>query len=166
MKAIRILLLAAFSSFICFSALSQWSTDPANPGLVCDLAGIQNKVKSFADGYGGVYVFWLDTRNDPGQLPKEIFGQRFDSDGYALWEENGRVVWSHFNGIFEYDVKRNDEGLIAIGMITKGLFPAEAILSGSRRLTNMAKQSGTTSLWLPMRLICQITSCTLQIIFF
>jgi hypothetical protein len=67
----------------------QWSTDPENPGIVCDAAGTQSNPQAFADDDGGIYVFWLDNRlNEP--YTHQVYGQRYDADGNALWEEDGR----------------------------------------------------------------------------
>jgi len=43
-----------------------------------------------ADGSGGVIVTWNDRRRI---LNREIFAQRFNSEGEALWTENGVWVW-------------------------------------------------------------------------
>lgn len=97
---------------------AQWSTDPASPGIVCDFSGIQSEPQAFADGDGGIYVFWLDHRNGTSQIARDVYGQHFDADGYALWEEDGRMILNHSNQIKWFRASRifNDE--IIIGWIT------------------------------------------------
>lgn len=111
---LSLFLLLAFAPFL----QAQWSTDPANPGVVCDAAGIQSDPQSFADDNGGLYVFWLDHRNGTTQDARDVYGQHFDSDGYALWEEDGRMILQHANKIYWFNVSRlfNDE--IIIGWVT------------------------------------------------
>jgi len=114
-----ILLILNISLFLYIPAYCQWSTDPTNPGVVCNVAGIQNQVKSFADGNGGAYVFWADNRNNQGEPPIEIYGQHYDNDGYKLWETDGRLILSHSIEIKSFDAKPDDNGMIFIGMITR-----------------------------------------------
>lgn len=97
---------------------AQWSTDPANPGVVCDAAGLQGNPQSFADDNGGIYVFWLDHRNGTTQDARDVYGQHFDSEGYALWEEDGKMILNHDNKISWFNTSRiyNDE--IIIGWVS------------------------------------------------
>lgn len=97
------------------SAFSQWSSDPANPGVVCDYANVQNELKAFADDEGGIFVFWLDKRNDAGQGARDVYGQHFDMDGYPQWEEDGRQIISHYNRLDWFTVNRMYNGEIIIG---------------------------------------------------
>lgn len=70
--------------------LGQWSTDPANPMVVCDAANGQRNIRAISDGGTGWYVFWSDLRvnNDKGQL----YGQHFDAAGVAQWATNGQLI--------------------------------------------------------------------------
>ncbi len=113
-KYIILTSLLAFQLTITFG---QWSTDPANPGIVCDVAGVQSNPQAFADDNGGVYVFWIDNRlSDP--YAHEVYGQHFDANGYALWEEDGRLILSHSNKINWFNVSRIFNGEIIIGWLT------------------------------------------------
>jgi hypothetical protein len=107
--------------FTATSVISQWSTDPQNPGLVCDLTGIQNNVSSFSDEAGGAYVFWLDARNNPGDPAKEIYGQHYDSEGYAMWEPDGRLIATHYHRIMAFEITPGIDGNMVLGMITKSV---------------------------------------------
>ena len=102
MKSAILSISAAMLLCINGPATAQWPADPANPGVVCGLDGLQNSVRSFADDNEGVYVFWLDARLNPGSPAREVYGQRYDKDGYPLWESNGRLIASHYNQISSY----------------------------------------------------------------
>lgn len=113
-KYIFLTSLLAFQLTITFG---QWSTDPANPGVVCDAIGIQSNPQAFADDNGGVYVFWIDKRlSDP--YAHEVYGQHYDANGYALWEEDGRLILSHSNKINWFNASRIYNGEIIIGWLT------------------------------------------------
>ncbi len=50
----------------------------------------QTEADAAADGQGGVYVAWSDTRDETHL--KDIYAQRFNSAGEAQWTNNGRLV--------------------------------------------------------------------------
>ena len=110
--------------FIAPILMAQWSTDPASPGVVCDASGIQSDPQSFADGNGGIYVFWLDHRNGTNQDARDVYGQHFDSDGNALWEEDGIEILHHATKISWFNTSRlhNDEIIIGWVSHTDGEF--------------------------------------------
>jgi hypothetical protein len=72
------------------SAVGQWSTDPAAPLVVCNATGNQTKLRALPDGTGGWYAFWLDDRTDG--INAEVYGQRYDAEGYAQWTANGELM--------------------------------------------------------------------------
>lgn len=87
----------------------QWSTDPANPAIVCNAANTQEDVTALYDGNGGYYVFWRDDRTN--QNTTEIYGQHYDANGFALWTTNGRLFISKPNRDINYfNVIRNFQG--------------------------------------------------------
>lgn len=104
--------------FAPFFAYSQWTTDPNNPGIVCDYSGIQSNPTAFADDNGGVYVFWLDGRNNTSGNPRYIYGQHYDSGGNALWAKDGKIIVSHSNQINWFSASMKYNGEIIIGWIT------------------------------------------------
>lgn len=109
----KILLLLSLIS-AAFGAQAQFSSDAANPLVVCNSAGIQKAVKAVNDDFTaakGYFVFWLDNRN-LGNSVYEIYGQRLDSNGNALWEPNGRKIVTSPNGISAFTVIRWRQGLL------------------------------------------------------
>lgn len=117
-------LVTVISILVISYSQAQWSTDPDNPGIVSDYQGLQYRVHAFADDNGGVFVFWLDSRNNLGYGERDIYGQHFDADGYALWEEDGRQIIQHYHKINNFDVLRDYNQEIIIGWITKShLYP-------------------------------------------
>jgi hypothetical protein len=103
-------------SFISSLAFAQWSADPNNPGVVCNISGQQSSVRAFPDGNEGVYVFWLDGRSGAN---REVYGQHYDAAGYASWETNGRLIVSHPNVISSFTMARYDNGDIILGWLTQ-----------------------------------------------
>ena len=56
--------------------------------VVCDETGGQHDPLAVPDGSGGAIVVWNDTRNGK----QDIFGQRIDAGGVALWASGGVSV--------------------------------------------------------------------------
>ena len=75
-----------------YRAAAQWSTDPANPMVVCNAPDQQRSMRAIADADSGWYVFWSDARNNAAKA--DLYGQHFDSDGNALWTANGELLLS------------------------------------------------------------------------
>ena len=117
MKTVYFLLSAALALQLT-SASGQWSTDPENPGIVCDYTGIQANPQSFPDDNGGVYIFWLDDRLGSIQGAREVYGQHFDADGSALWEEDGRLIINHSHKINWFNASSIFNGEIIIGWVS------------------------------------------------
>ena len=105
-------------------AFSQWSTDPANPLLVCNVANWQRDSQAVPDGSGGAFVFWRDSRVSAYIF--EVYGQHYDQNGVALWEENGRLILTALNNIWFFQLYRYDDGKMIIGWYSglEGVAPA------------------------------------------
>lgn len=107
-------------------AFGQWSTDPENPGVVCDSPGMQSNPQVITDSDGGVFVFWLDNRlNMPNT--SQVYGQHFDSNGYALWEDNGRLILQNPKMISWFNVSRIYNGEIIIGWISSMVLGTDSL---------------------------------------
>jgi hypothetical protein len=59
---------------------------------VCDASGAQLEPKIVSDGAGGAIVAWTDTRN--GTTNADVYAQRLDAAGTALWQACGVPVAS------------------------------------------------------------------------
>lgn len=57
---------------------------------MCNAPNGQSGVQALPDGSGGWYTLWLDHRADPNIA--QVYGQRFDNDGYAQWTANGKAL--------------------------------------------------------------------------
>ena len=135
----RYIFLTSLLAFQLTVAFAQWSTDPANPGIVCDVAGLQSNPQAIADDNGGVYVFWIDNRlND--NYAHEVYGQHYDANGYALWEEDGRRILSHSTKINWFSASRIFNGEIIIGWLT-------AIEAGTDSLRIQRLNEDGTKIW-------------------
>jgi hypothetical protein len=55
---------------------------------VCNDASEQNRPALISDGAGGFIIAWTDLRDDGGN----IYAQRFDNNGNALWTANGIAI--------------------------------------------------------------------------
>jgi len=78
-------------------ALAQWSSDPAASLIVSDIAGGNTQPKIVPAPDGGFYVSWF---SDTGGF--DIYLQRLDAGGNALWPHNGILVADRDYG-FTYD---------------------------------------------------------------
>ena len=68
------------------------SWDP-NGIAVCTAGGVQQIPKLVSDGTNGCIVYWLDYRNDFGDITEDaIYAQRLDFTGNILWNKDGIPV--------------------------------------------------------------------------
>ncbi len=68
-------------------AFAGWNSSPIGTPI-CTAFGDQHLPVSVADGAGGVFVAWVDLRSNGFDL----YAQRVDASGAALWSANGVVV--------------------------------------------------------------------------
>lgn len=59
---------------------------------ICSEKGAETNLSITSDGGGGAVFCWSDYRNKNW----DIYAQRIDSEGYALWRKNGILVCSSF----------------------------------------------------------------------
>jgi len=72
------------------SAQSQWISAPAAPTVVGSATNTQTSVQSYADGSGGLYSFWRDSRDVVNVFG--IYGQHYNELGEPQWLLNGRQL--------------------------------------------------------------------------
>ena len=70
------------------AALAQWSNDPAANTSVSSAAGRQEPARFVADAFGRTTWVWQDARGGAG----DVYAQRLDARGFALWGEHGTSV--------------------------------------------------------------------------
>ena len=70
------------------SALGQWTSDHAANTTIADRSGeqVQSKIRATPDG--GCVIVWFD--NSAGGY--DVYAQRLDAQGNALWPHNGVLV--------------------------------------------------------------------------
>jgi hypothetical protein len=68
------------------SGTPRWGPDGI---AVCEASGAQTEVVAAQAAAGGAIVMWRDARNDPFG---DLYAQRVDSSGTALWKADGIVV--------------------------------------------------------------------------
>jgi len=78
------------ASVLSWSAMAQWSSDPALNTPVCTAANFQNNPAIASDGAGGAIIVWGDPRNGVGKT--DVYAQRLDADGNEVWAGNGIAV--------------------------------------------------------------------------
>lgn len=69
-------------------AFAQWTSDRNTNMPVCTASGDQMYPSIISDNAGGAIIVWQDSRN--GKL--DIYAQRLDAKGTALWGKNGVAV--------------------------------------------------------------------------
>ncbi len=78
----------AFLVFLINQVQAQWATDPAVNNVVSTATDSQKNARSISDGNGGVIIVWEDRRS--GFF--DIYAQRINASGVALWTANGVAV--------------------------------------------------------------------------
>jgi hypothetical protein len=89
-----LLAIAAGLSAAARTAQAAWPHDPVNGGVpVCVAPGSANVLVTLADGNGGAFVAWQDSRN--GAL--DIYAQHVSAYGVPLWTAGGVAVCTAAN---------------------------------------------------------------------
>lgn len=57
---------------------------------VCKAPGAQEEIDMIQDGKGGTIITWHDYRN--GKIARDVYAQRINSKGQALWQKDGVPV--------------------------------------------------------------------------
>ena len=111
-----ILLLVAI--VMCLTTVNaQWTNDSNNPQAVCTAACTQGNVAQVADGNGGTFVFWIDSRTSCWDTPaKDVYGQHYNAAGAEQWESGGREILNYGSGVTGFAVMRSaSDGEMIIG---------------------------------------------------
>lgn len=120
MKKLAIFL---FSFSFSISMMAQFSSDATMPLSICNEPAQQREVRAVKDeisASGGYFVFWLDKRGNG--IDENIYGQRLDKDGNALWESNGRLIISTDYTISAMEVVQWQQGLLMSYIVTNGSY--------------------------------------------
>ena len=112
----KFLLLIAF--FLFCSTLFPWSHNVSSPLVICDREEAQNHVQLVRTTDGNFIILWVDERR--GKVGgfswnyKDIYGQKINSSGEILWQEDGMpVVEGQGEGVvfeLQTDVKATNDG--------------------------------------------------------
>ena len=82
-----------FHSYDIYAQRLDWTGTPLwteDGVVVCKAEGTQYYPRSVSDGAGGAIIIWQDGRV-PGDF--DIYAQRLDASGIALWDSNGVAIW-------------------------------------------------------------------------
>src|SRR5262245_4583427 len=78
-------------------AAAAWPHDPNNGNVpLCTAGNGQNFPSVISDGAGGAIVAWQDMRGGVGS-PGDIYAQRVNAAGVALWAAQGASVCTAIN---------------------------------------------------------------------
>jgi hypothetical protein len=105
----RFFFLLAIAGAVCLvsihvcTARAEWIEDGINMAAVI---GRQYEARIISDGAGGAIVFWTDDRS--GNY--DIYAQRLDAYGNALWVENGVPVCTNWAIQYYFEVTADGEG--------------------------------------------------------
>jgi len=99
--------------FLASTALyADWEED-GNP--VCTAIFKQDYADMVPDGFGGTIMVWSDGRESSGYLHYDLYAQRFDLRGNALWDYNGKPVASDTLDQYDPSIVPDGEGNFIIG---------------------------------------------------
>ena len=73
------------------TAIAGWTADGV---AVCTAAGTQQSLSACSDGSGGIIIVWADSRGSN----QDIYAQRINSSGTAVWQANGVTVCADSRG--------------------------------------------------------------------
>ena len=143
-----------YAQWINSSGSVQWA---ANGVRLTTTGGLRSSANQFdmnvlTDGSGGAFITWTDVRN--GTSNRDIYAQRIDSSGAALWTANGVVIVNASNGQYA-PVLVTDGASGAIiawldirpGITTWNIFAQRINSSGSVQWTANGVRITATTTW-------------------
>ena len=114
MKRICVLLIVSLLMMVSCAPilLGQWTSNPTENTAITTMNGEQALPKIAVDGNGYSYISWFTT--ETGNYNVRL--QRLDSDGNALWPQNGVLVSSQPQDtwITDYDLAVDPSGYAVI----------------------------------------------------
>lgn len=87
MKFLKILIPSLLITFI--NVHAQWGTTVAENKVINEFTNSINST-SVSDGKGGLYIAWLDNRNDSKNY--DVYAQHIDASGALLWVNGGIII--------------------------------------------------------------------------
>ena len=90
-------------------ATSKWNPDPAQNIAITNLGGDQALPRIVTQDNGDFFIAWF---SNPKSENYDVRMQKFDAQGNALWEENGRIVSDNKSDtwISDYAFTKDHEG--------------------------------------------------------
>ena len=102
------------------ASFAQWSSDPNQNLMICDVNGEQALAKIAMTSDGGCYVSWFDTRSGA----YNVYLQRLDPLGYKMWAPDGLLISNNPQDtwITDYDLicDQNDNAVLVFSDIRSG----------------------------------------------
>jgi hypothetical protein len=89
------------------AGVSQWTADGVP---VCTAFNDQAQSQAIADGAGGMIMVWLDYRNGAGFSTKDIYAQKINASGTAMWTLNGQPISVALGTELGYKIVSNGSG--------------------------------------------------------
>ena len=110
--------------------------------------GNASNLRMISDGRGGFIAAWIDAR----VAPTQIFCQRIDSTGTALWATNGLLVSTALTNIASLSISSDGQNGIVLTWVadqpssTRNIFAQRIDASGAARwMTNGMRVDSTTA---------------------
>lgn len=103
----RIIFLPFCLTLLATPIKAQWSNDPDLNTPIAVWSGDQKGAKVITDGKKGSIVFWYDKRNG---IDWDIYAQRMDSMGYAVWDSGGIPIVSTSGHQYDHRVVSDGKG--------------------------------------------------------
>jgi len=120
------------------AGVTQWA---ANGVQVCNIAndagGASDRYRLIADGTGGAYLIWHDSRSGTN---RDIYGQRINSSGVVQWAANGIAIAATGNDESPNEIVSDGAGGVIVTW-TNGLGYAQRINSSGALLWGAAGQN-------------------------
>ncbi|MFT4968629.1 MAG: hypothetical protein ACI9O4_000359 [Chitinophagales bacterium] len=82
-------------SLFALSSFGQWNPNPSINTALCTAQFKQKEQRLESDGNGGAFIVWRDWRIDG--FSGDIYVQRIDANGNALWGLDGIVICNEFS---------------------------------------------------------------------